>query len=138
MVVHIWMPHMQLDRGSLVIDLGRQVVLEDAELLNFVLNHEWLLLVQAQARVLRQRRRLVEHVKVANGELLLNGVSHLYSRLFVTAGTLVGAKADRARARLRLNSKCHCIGVSLDSQCLAKRVELLADLGELAGVDGDD
>ena len=88
--------------------------------------------------MLRQRRRLVEHVKVANGELLLNGVSHLHSSLFVTVATLVGAKADRARARLRLNSKCHCIGVSSDSKSLAKRVELLADLSELAGVDGDD
>ena len=67
-------------------------------MLNFVLDHEWLLLVQAQARVRRQGRCLVEHVEVADGELLLDGVGNLNSCLLVTAGTIVGAKADGARA----------------------------------------
>ena len=57
---------------SFITDLGGKEVLEDTEVFNLEFNDEWLLLVEAESGEAGEGRCFVEHVKVSEGELLLN------------------------------------------------------------------
>lgn len=121
---------------SLVVaDFWRQVVLKHAQVLNLVFNHKRLLVVQAQSREGGQRRGLVEHIQVADRELLSHALTHLERRALFNAAALVITELNAARTGLWLHWELHKLGRGRHSQRLVERVELLADLGELGCVD---
>ena len=62
---------------SLIGNLGSEEVLEDAEVVDLELDDEGLFLMQAEAGEVGNRGRLVEHVQVAQGELLLHWLLNL-------------------------------------------------------------
>ena len=66
--------------GSVVADLGREVVLEDAELIDLELSDQRLVLVHAELRESRQVACLVEQVQVVQSELLRNWLLNLDCR----------------------------------------------------------
>ena len=123
---------------SLVINLGGQVVLEDAKLVNSVLDNKRLLLMQTQTRLGREGCGLVKHIQVSDGELLLHGVRNFERGSIFTAIAIVGTEPDGSGTSLGLDSELNEISVGRDRQGLVQRVKLLADLGELARVDGDN
>lgn len=86
---------------SLVVaDFWRQVVLKHAQVLNLVFNHKRLLVVQAQSREGGQRRGLVEHIQVADRELLSHALTHLERRTLFNAAALVITELNAARTGL--------------------------------------
>ena len=70
--------------------------------------------------------------------MLLDGVGDLDSGGVLAAHSLVSSEFDLAGAHLGLDCELDVFGVGLNGQGLVQGVELLADLGELSRVDGDD
>lgn len=81
---------------------------------------------------------LVEHVQVSDRKLLGNALGNFQGGALVDTTAFILSKLDAARASLRFNGELHKLGGGGDGQSLVERVELLADFGELAGVDGDN
>lgn len=123
---------------SLIADLGSEEVLEHSEVVDLELDDEGLLLVEAQAGEARDGGGFVEHVEVAEGELLGDRLSDLESGLLSLLVALVLAELDRTRTDLALDGEHHIVRAGGDLHGLAQREELLADLGVLVGIDGDD
>ena len=93
--------------------------------------------MEAQTSEVADARGLVEHVEVAEGKLLGDRLLDLEDRGVLALLAVVLAELDGARADLALDRESHRIGSGGDLHGLAEREELLADLGVLAGVDGD-
>jgi len=94
--------------------------------------------VQAQARVSREGSGLVKHVQVADGELLVHALGYFERQVFLFVGAVVVGHLDGAGAGFGLDAELDKLLGGLDGERLVERVEFFADLGELAGVDGDD
>jgi len=83
-----------------IADFWRQVVLKNAQVLNLVFNHKRLLVVQAKSREGGQRCGLVEHIKVADRELLSHALTHLERCALFNAAALVITELNAARTGL--------------------------------------
>ena len=91
-----------------------------------------------KAGVRGERRGLVEHIEVADSELLLNGVSNLDGSSSLTILSVGTANADRSGTSLGLNSERNMVGSGRDGQSLVEGIKLLADFGEFSRVDRDN
>ena len=79
-----------------VADFWRQVIFEDSKIVNLVLNHQGLLIMQAQTREGRKRCCLIEHIEIPDGELLGHGLSNFQSSALIGGTRLVVSKLDAA------------------------------------------
>lgn len=61
---------------------------------------------------------LVEHVQVAESELLLNSFSHLDDSLIITISAIVGAQFDGASTNFTIDGELNVLGVGSDLHCL--------------------
>jgi len=77
------------DISSFVADLGCEVVFENAQGVNFVLDNERLIGVEAKSCVGRKRSCLIKHVKVADGELLVDSLRYLKCQLLLLVSAVM-------------------------------------------------
>jgi hypothetical protein len=94
--------------------------------------------VEAQAGVGGEGSGLVKHVQVADGELLVDAFRYFERQVLLFVGAVVVGHLDGAGSSLGLNTELDKLLGGLDGEGLVEGVEFLADLGELAGVDGHD
>ena len=87
--------------------------------------------VHAESGVVGQASCLVEHIQVAEGELLVNLLVDCNDAGGVAV--LVVADGHCAWADVALNGEVDCTLLCLNLDCLWKGVELFADLGEFSG-----
>jgi len=124
-------------RRSLVSDLGGKEVLEYSELIDLELHDQALFLMKTETSEARYGGCFVEHVEVAEGELLGNRLLNLQNSAVLSLLAVVLAELDRARADLTLNCEGNRVGGCGDLHSLTEGKELFADLSVLVGVDGD-
>ena len=124
---------------SLIADLRSEEVLEDSEVVDLELNDEGLLLMEAQPCKVRDGCCLVEHVQVAESELLAHWLLHLKeSLILLLVPTVVVTKFDWTWADFSLDREDHEVSAGCHLYCLTEGEELLADLRVLIGVDSHD
>jgi hypothetical protein len=85
-----------------------------------------------------QRGSLVEHVEVADSELLVHTLGDFEFSVIFGCSRLMVSKFDGARSSFALNSELNKLGRGNNSEGFIKRVELFADLGELSRVYSDN
>ena len=85
-----------------------------------------------------QRGSLVEHVEVADSELLVHTLGDFEFSVIFGCARLVVSKFDGARSSFALNSELNKLGRGNNSEGFIKRVELFVDLGELSRVYSDN
>jgi len=118
---------------SFVVDLWSQVVLQDSQAVDLILYHKWLIFVEAKACEGGEWRSFVEHVEIADSELLGHAVGHFQGRVIVFG--VIGSDLDRATSNFTFNCELHKFWACCDRQGLVQRVKLFADLCKLGRVD---
>lgn len=94
--------------------------------------------MEAETSEIADRSSLVEHVEVAESELLRDRLLNFQdSGVLALLGAVVLTKFDRARADLTFDCESDRVGCGGDLDSLTKSEELFANLGVLVGVDGD-
>merc|ERR1740139_798501 len=75
---------------------------------------------------------------VADSELLVNAFGYFEGEVLLFVGAVMVGHLDGAGSSFRLDTELNEFLGGLNGQSLVEGVELFADLGELAGVDGHD
>lgn len=131
-----WWWRLHFRRCSLfVTDFWRQVIFEDTKIVNLVLNHQGLLIMQAQTCEGRKRCCLIEHIEIPDGELLSHGLSNFQSSALIGGTRLVVSKLDAAWSRLWLDRESDKLGTCWNGKSLVEWVELFANLSKLTRVN---